>query len=63
MALIEIYTDAGLYDESWRITNKIYGDWCKENCKEWWGSDLLSQQTRWSFKCKLDAAGFKLRWL
>jgi len=63
MALIELYTETGLFDEWWRIKNKIYSDWCKENCREWWSHDVISQQTRWNFKCEEDAMAFKLRWL
>ncbi len=63
MALITLYTNLGLYDGHWRIQNDIYRDWCKENCREWWSHDVLSQLTRWSFKCELDATAFKLRWL
>ncbi len=63
MALIEVYTDAGLQGLNWRAANETYYDWCKENCKEWWCCDILAHITRWSFKCELDAVGFKLRWL
>lgn len=63
MALIELHTAAGLRNAPWRTANKIYYAWCKENCKEWWCCDVLSNTTRWTFKHKSDAMGFKLRWL
>ena len=63
MALIQLYTDVGLMGLTWCEDLEIKREWCENNCNGWFGCDILSNRTRWSFNCELDATGFKLRWL
>ena len=62
MALICVYVNRGLSDDSWITRRDRYLKWCKENCEEYFSLDMLSSSMRLSFADETEAMGFKLRW-
>lgn len=44
------------------VKNK-FNEWCRENCSQYFIIETLGKNIRCSFIDRVDAMGFKLRWL
>lgn len=64
--MIDFYYWFDTFDEHLRenlSTNRMFNEWCQENCSHYFIFDILGKGIRCSFTDETDAMGFKLKWL